>query len=164
MNRARIACVGALLLASCATQVDPVAEFTTGTAALDAGDFPEAIAHLEKAVALQPNVSTNQNNLASAYLAAGRVRDGWPHVRRAVALDPGDLYSVANCRVFFVKMREETQLANGDSSDVLREKLGEPDEVRNEDGKTSWRYCLIAVQIRDGAIAGAVDLPVPAKP
>jgi tetratricopeptide (TPR) repeat protein len=164
MNARRIAGTAALLLASCATPADPAAEFSTGTAALDDGDFPAAIAHLEKAVELQPDLSKSQNNLASAYLAAGRVRDGWPHVRRAVALDPTDLYAVANCRVFFVRMREETRLANGDSSDELRQKLGEPDEVRSESGRISWRYCLIAVQLRDGVIAGAVDIPVAAKP
>jgi len=139
-------------------------EFSTGTAALDAGDFPTAIAHLEKAVELEPGLARNHNNLASAYLAAGRVKDGWPHVRRAVAIDPKDPYAVPNCRVFFVKMREATQLANGDSLEQLREKLGDPDEELREGGAISWRYCLIAVQFRDGRIAGAVDIPSPATP
>jgi tetratricopeptide (TPR) repeat protein len=153
----------ALLLGSCATQ-DPDVEFSQGTAALDAGDFPTAIAHLETAVELAPDLARNQNNLASAYLAAGRANDGWPHVRRAVALDPHDAYSVANCRVFFVKMRDETKLANGDPFDEVRRKLGDPDEELNEDGRISWRYCLIAVQFLDGKLAGAVDLPFTEKP
>jgi len=151
------------LLGSCATP-DPEAEFTKGTAALDAGELPTAIAHLEKAVELEPGLARNQNNLASAYLAAGRSKDGWPHVRRAVAIDPHDAYAVANCRVFFVKMRDETHLANGDPFDQVRKKLGDPDEERNEDGAVSWRYCLISVQFRDGKLAGAVDLPFTEKP
>lgn len=160
--RARVL-LGALLLGACATP-DPAAEYTQGTAALDAGDFPTAIAHLEQAVELEPGSARNQNNLASAYLAAGRSQEGWAHVRRAVALDPHDAYAVANCRVFFVKMRDETRLANGDSFDQVREKLGAPDEERNEAGAISWRYCLIAVQFRDGRLAGAVDLPFVEKP
>lgn len=163
------------VLASCATpepakpeaprpSADPGVSFTKGTAALDAGDFSSAIAHLEKAVELEPGLARNHNNLASAYLAAGRVKEGWPHVRRAVAIDPQDPFAVPNCRLFFVKMREETQLANGDSFDQLREKLGDPDEERNVGGAISWRYCLIAVQFRDGRISGAVDIPPPATP
>jgi tetratricopeptide (TPR) repeat protein len=167
--KARGIALAGLLLASCAAPepapavvpADSSAEFERGTAALDAGDLPAAIAHLEKAVELEPGLSRNQNNLASAYLAAGRARDGWPHVRRAVEIDPRDPYAVANCRVFFVTLREETGLANGDPADDLRKKLGDPDEERNEDGKISWRYCLIAVQLLDGVIAGAVDIPAP---
>ncbi len=61
--------------------------YQSGTAALDRGDAPRAIADLERAAALAPQASEVQNHLGLAYLKAGRRVDAVQSFERAVALD-----------------------------------------------------------------------------
>jgi tetratricopeptide (TPR) repeat protein len=141
---------------SCAATESSV-YYTRGTQALERGDLPTAITDLEEAVRLDPSLSRNHNNLASAYMAAGRIADGWPHVRKAVAIDPGNEHAVQNCRLYFVKMQQQSGMKEGDSLDQVREKLGGPDEEREERGRFWWRYCLVVLEFRDGRVVGVSD-------
>ncbi len=61
--------------------------YQSGTAALDRGDVPRAIADLERAAALAPEASVVQNHLGLAYLKAGRRADAVQSFELAVALD-----------------------------------------------------------------------------
>jgi tetratricopeptide (TPR) repeat protein len=155
-----VLCVAALVSA-CATVASSVS-YTKGTEALEAKDYETAVVHLEQAVELDPNLSKNHNNLASAYLGVGRLPDAWTHVRRAVLLDPRNQYARMNCGHVFAKMREQTGLGAGDGIDEIREKLGEPDAVH--DGTDTackcvwWQYGSVAVSIVDEKLHAVADM------
>src|SRR5690606_17389936 len=72
--------------AGCAS-VDAARHFRSGTAALDRGDPARAVAELERAAALAPEVSAVHNHLGIAYEQAGRERDALRAYGRAVELD-----------------------------------------------------------------------------
>jgi Flp pilus assembly protein TadD len=52
------------------------------------GRMPEAIAHLEEAVRLQPDFPGARSNLAAAYAATGRVDAAIGQLEIAARLDP----------------------------------------------------------------------------
>ncbi len=58
-----------------------------GSRAIDQGRFDQAIADLERAVALAPEAAPLHNNLGVAYLAAGRAGEARQAFEQAVALD-----------------------------------------------------------------------------
>ena len=53
-----------------------------------AGREQEALAHLEQALALNPNVAETHNGLSATYLGTGRVEDAVTHARQALKIDP----------------------------------------------------------------------------
>jgi tetratricopeptide (TPR) repeat protein len=134
--------------------------FTRGTEALDARRYDEAVSYLEKAVALDPSLSRNQNNLAAAYFEVGRVRDGWPHVREAVNLDPTNPSAKQNFLRYFAAMMKLTNLQEGDSYETVRTKLGPPDQVSEQTERVWWRYGHTALEFKAGHLSGAADMGV----
>jgi len=57
---------------------------------VEAGEFPEAIAHLEQAVRLDPDYTEAHVNLANALSQTGRYAEAIPHFERALQLDPAN--------------------------------------------------------------------------
>ncbi|QXD15907.1 tetratricopeptide repeat protein [Rhodocaloribacter litoris] len=71
-------------------------EYQAGVTALENGMFPEAVEHLQHAVALQPEHAVAHRTLGHAYLAledAARAADAYG---RALALDPRDIQTLNN--------------------------------------------------------------------
>lgn len=72
--------------AACAT-VEAGRLYRSGTGALDRGDAATAVAELEQAAAIAPEVSAIQNHLGIAYERVGRSDDALRAYERAVELD-----------------------------------------------------------------------------
>ncbi len=150
-----------LWITACST-VESSLSYTRGTQALEAGDYQAAVTHLEKAVQLDPMLSRNHNNLASAYLATDRIDESWKAVRKAVLLDPRNEYAWKNQRLIFARLQESENLAVGDSDTEVIEKIGEPDDKR--DARQSncsciwWQYGSIAIAIKDNILSGISDM------
>lgn len=88
--RCAVACLAGLLLAAAAggcASLQAARLYHDGTAALDRGDAPQAIATLERAAALQPGASEIQNHLGLAHLAVGDMAAAHGAFQRAVDLD-----------------------------------------------------------------------------
>jgi Flp pilus assembly protein TadD len=81
-----LAAAALLLLSGCA-RLEAARLYNSGTAALDRGDSARAIAELERAATLAPDVSAIQNHLGLAYQGAGRSDDALQAFERAVQLD-----------------------------------------------------------------------------
>jgi tetratricopeptide (TPR) repeat protein len=149
------------LLCGCSTVTSSL-NYSKGTKELEAHDFEAAIKHLEEAVRLDPNFSRNHNNLASAYLGAGRLPEGWVHVRKATLLDRRNKYAWANCRYIFTEMRDATGLKQGDSDSTVREKLGSPDKIENISNKgldcALWQYGCVGLNMVDGKLDTIKDI------
>jgi Flp pilus assembly protein TadD len=76
-----------LLLGSGCARLEAARLYNSGTAAIDRGDSDRAIAELERAATLAPDVSAIQNHLGLAYQGAGRGDDALHAFERAVQLD-----------------------------------------------------------------------------
>jgi tetratricopeptide (TPR) repeat protein len=109
------------------------------------GKPEEALALLEAAVKLAPNVAHIRNNLGAAYERSGRPADALSEYRRALELDAGapvtyrNIYVVLRNRGDLEEAREFLVIASrldpGNVDDLLElaalsEQLGEPDEAR----------------------------------
>lgn len=70
----------------------PDAYFGLGNIYLIKKDGPAAIKNLEKAVRLRPSEGLYYNNLAIAYMEAGRLDDGLKAARKGAELDPVRAY------------------------------------------------------------------------
>jgi tetratricopeptide (TPR) repeat protein len=145
-------------LSGCGT-VGSSVNYTRGTEALEKQDYDAAIPLLEEAVRLDPTLSRNHNNLAAAYLGAGRIKDGWPHVRKAVLLDTTSEYASANFQQYWIQIVTLTGVDVGDSHATVKHNLGEPDEkdVRNRD--TLWLYGSKILLFNDDKLVGTSDVP-----
>ncbi len=88
----------ALAAAGCA-HLEASRLYASGTAALDAGDSATAVADLERAAVLAPEISEIQNHLGLAYDAAGRSDDALRAFERAVELDCDNAPARENLRV-----------------------------------------------------------------
>jgi tetratricopeptide (TPR) repeat protein len=157
MKRIVILSLLPLLFSGCAT-VKSSLNYTDGTRALEAGDYDTAIVHLEKAVQLDPGLSRNHNNLAAAYLAKGRIRDAWPHVRKAVILQPRNTAAHGNFRRCFGGLIDLTLVKEGDSQDTIAHNLGQPDSTLNRGDDVQWQYGMVAIYFRDGRLIGFRDM------
>lgn len=90
--------LAALLLpvfAACAS-LEGARLYASGTAALERGDTPRAIAELERAAQLVPHASEVHNHLGLAYAAAGRRPEAVAEFRRAVDLDCDNRAALSN--------------------------------------------------------------------
>lgn len=83
---AMVALVASGALAGCA-KFEAARLYDRGTAAIESGETARAIAHLERAATLAPEVSEIQNHLGIAYQAAGRDREAAGAFERALELD-----------------------------------------------------------------------------
>ena len=134
--------------------------FTHCTEQLDAKNYQSAADYCERAVELDPDMAKNHNTLASAYYELGRIQEGWLQVRKAVNLAPNDEYAKRNFFRYFLEMKKRTNLADGDSMNAVKEKLGEPDGVVPNGERTWWRYGHVALDFRDGLLIGAANMGV----
>jgi tetratricopeptide (TPR) repeat protein len=76
-----------------------ITENNLGTALQDQKRFDEAIAHHQRAIALQPDYAPAHNNLGAALRAAGRLDEAVAQYQRALALKPdfgSASYNLAN--------------------------------------------------------------------
>lgn len=73
-------------IAACAS-IEATRFYRSGTEALDRGESQRAVADLEHAAELAPDISAIQNHLGIAYEEAGRPDDALRAYERAVALD-----------------------------------------------------------------------------
>lgn len=78
--------LGSVGLAACAS-LEGARHYSSGSAALERGDLPAAIAELEQAARLLPEASEVRNHLGIAYLEAGRSDDALREFEQAVLLD-----------------------------------------------------------------------------
>ena len=146
-----------LVLASCATVASSL-QYTQGSKALEDGDFEKAAVLLAEAVRLDPEVSRNRNNLAAALFELGRVEEGWPHVRKAVLLDPRNDSAALNCKRYFVTLLKKAKLDVGSTkADVVRV-LGQPDDSLVQGRCTWFQYGSSAVCFEGERFAGVQDM------
>jgi Flp pilus assembly protein TadD len=84
-------------LAGCA-DIEARRFYRAGTEALDRGESKRAVADLERAAALAPEISEIQNHLGIAYEDAGRSDDAVRAYERAIALDCDNRAAESNLR------------------------------------------------------------------
>ena len=72
--------------------------YRAGTEALDRGESQRAVAELERAAALAPEISAIQNHLGIAYEETGRTDDALLAYQRAVDLDCDNRAAESNLR------------------------------------------------------------------
>ncbi len=132
--------------------------YTRGTEALEAGDYTTAIERLTEAVRLDPNLSRNHNNLASAYQGAGKLREGWPHIRKAVRLDLGNKYARQNFRQYYADMVKLTGIDVGAPTSQVMHEFGEPDQKTTFKGVAYWEYGLKVLRFENGILVGTADI------
>jgi len=147
-------------LFGCAT-LESNYQYAKGMDALALGDHKAAIVHLEEAVRLDSERLRNRNGLADACLAAGRIQDGWPHMRKAVDLDRGNADARVNFGKYFEALVKEVDLSFTDSLEDFRRKLGTPDEEYDRDGNHWLRYGIAAFEFHDGKFLTLKDLTLP---
>ena len=116
--------------------IDSSLYYTKGTKALESGDYEKAAELLRESVRLDPTLSRNHNNLATALFELGLLKEGWPYVRKAVLLDPKNEYAAANSKRYIVALLNQEGLNTGASLSDVVEVLGEPD------GKAQKKKCL----------------------
>jgi len=116
--------------------VDSSLNYTKGTKALENGDYEKAAELLREAVRLDPILSRNHNNLATALFELGLLNEGWPHVRKAVLLDPKNEYAAKNSKRYIVALLNQESLNIGANLSDVVAVLGEPD------GKSEQKKCL----------------------
>jgi protein O-mannosyl-transferase len=75
---------------------NPRAHINLGVALFEAGRPAEAVAHYERALALQPGVVATHLNLSSALLALGRTAEAIAHGEKATALDSASVNARVN--------------------------------------------------------------------
>jgi tetratricopeptide (TPR) repeat protein len=76
-----------------------ITENNLGTALIDQKRYDEAIAHLDRAIALSPDYAAGYNNRGAALRAAGRLDDAVASYRKAIELKPdfaSASYNLAN--------------------------------------------------------------------
>lgn len=145
------------MLMGCST-VSSSLSYTEGTKALENKNYAEAIPALEKAVELDPSLARNHNNLAAAYFEVGRIYDGWPHVRKAVLLEPRQDVFVANFRRYMIALIKDHAAEKGMSEDQVRAKLGSPDGTKQVKECMYWQYGAAALCFKDGVLDGIADM------
>ncbi len=116
-------------------------EYTMGTQCLDEGNPAEAIIHLKKAVELDPTMSRNQANLATAYIKVGDWENAWYHARKGVLCNDANDIAL----IIFLNTYGQMVVAKGLNKVetpyiVIRKALGEPDVCTIEHGEENPRF------------------------
>lgn len=137
----------ALVCASCLS-AEFRQHYEAGAAAADKGDFKTAIAELEAAIAVDPNVSSLAwHKLAYAYDSVGRRKDAWIAMRKAVIINP---ISSERKQGFYANWRAMKQgISLGASSMDVRRHLGDPDVEATGKGYALWTYGLVSLEFQD---------------
>ena len=146
-----------VFLSACATASSSL-QYTEGTEALERGDYEKAATLLREAVRLDPSLSRNHNNLASALFELGQVEEGWPHVRKAVSLDPSNKSAAQNSKRYVVHLLKKAGLNVGSEMSEVVKALGEPD-TRAQKGTCLWyQYGISALCFENGKFASIGDM------
>jgi tetratricopeptide (TPR) repeat protein len=85
-----------------ATQMQAITETNLGTRLMELGRYDEAIAHHERAIALQPDYAPGYNHLGAALRATGRIDEAIARYRKALELQPdfaSARYNLANAQL-----------------------------------------------------------------
>ena len=138
--------------------VDASSEHTAGIRALNAGNYDEAVTHLEKSVQEDPSMARHQNTLAAAYYAKGQYRQGWPHVRMAILQRPDDRFVRADFAAYYKKFVDLGWVKNGDSEATVLRNLGLPDGESTRSGAEFWKYGIAVLWFQDGRLANAGEV------
>ncbi|HUR21655.1 MAG TPA: tetratricopeptide repeat protein [Vicinamibacterales bacterium] len=146
-----------LALAGCSTVASSL-QYTQGTNALEHGDYERAATLLKEAVRLDPEVSRNRNNLAGALFELGRVEEGWPHVRKAVQLEPTNTFAVQNCTRYLLALLDKANLKIGAPKADVMKVLGTPDVEVEQGGRSLHTYCASTLTYDGSTLAGIGDL------
>lgn len=135
--------------------------FTRGTQCLNEGDYPKAVEHLSEAVRLDPTMSRNHNNLASAYVATGQIALAWEHSRKAIncwGFNPAAELTFIQLYKAYAK---ECKIGLGSTRDYVFEKLGKPDRCESIIGNTELCYYgSIKMEFVDGKLASVTQEPI----
>jgi tetratricopeptide (TPR) repeat protein len=86
------------------TSENDMAHFHIGNIRLLQGRVDEAIAHLEEAIRIDPQVGESYNSLALAWLWKGRTSEGLDLLREAQRLSPGDPRATKNLTMSLLKV------------------------------------------------------------
>lgn len=97
----------------------PDAWFGLGNIYLIKKEWPAAIKKLEKAVRLRPSEGLYYNNLAIAYMEAGRLDDGFKAARKGLDLDPVRAYIYMDTLGMIFMRSSDTALAEKAYKDAL---------------------------------------------
>ena len=144
-------CVGCSFVAATSEQ-------TAGTRALNAGNYDEAITHLEKSVQADPSLAGPQNTLAAAYYAKGQYQRGWPHVRIAILLQPNDRFARADFQAYYKKFVDLGWVKNGDSKATVLRNLGRPDRKSTRVKAEFWKYGIAVLWFQDDRLVNAGEM------
>ena len=113
-------------LAGCA-DIEARRFYRAGTEALDRGESQRAVAELERAAALAPEISAIQNHLGIAYEDAGRSDDALLSYERAVALDCDNRAAESNLRELRTRLHDPRSSPDGEPTGDFRSSPdGEP--------------------------------------
>jgi len=113
-------------LAGCA-DIEARRFYRAGTEALDRGESQRAVAELERAAALAPEISAIQNHLGIAYQDAGRSDDALLAYERAVALDCDNRAAESNLRELRAHLHDSRSSPDGEPTGDFRSSPdGEP--------------------------------------
>ena len=96
------------------------AYMSMGTALLYACRFSEAIQQFEQAIRLNPFPSSNIiRNLAGTYRIVGRYEDAIVQYKKALKLEPDDLFTHLGLTITYIKLGREKE-AQAEAAEVLR--------------------------------------------
>jgi len=96
------------------------AYMSMGTALLYACRFSEAIQHFEQAIRLNPFPASGlMRNLGVAYRAVGRYEDAIVQYKKALQLEPEDLFTHLGLAITYIKLGREKE-AQAEAAEVLR--------------------------------------------
>ena len=141
-----------------APTVNSSINYTRGTEALENGDYERAAELLRESVRLDPTLSRNHNNLATALFELGHLKEGWLHVRQAVLLDPKNEFSAANSKRYIVALLNQEGLNTGVSLSDVVAVLGEPDGKSQQNNCLWYQYGSSALCFEDNVFAIIGDM------
>lgn len=128
-------------------------EYGEGTQCLEMGNYSGAIEHLEKAVQLDPSMSRNQNNLASAYLGSGNIQKAWYHSRQAVLCKYCDAVALATfAQLYNFCVKKQNLDLKGTALDEVLCRLGQPDLRREEKEVINLMYGRCVMMFSKGKL------------
>lgn len=120
------------------------AENAVGVLLIDQGRIPDAVAHLNEAVRLEPAFAEAHNNLGTALLKTGRVSDAMAEYQRALRLEPGLALAHNNLGLALAR--------TSDTDDALAQIR---EAARLDPNRPDFHYNLAVLLAGRGDVAGA---------
>lgn len=130
--------------------------YTRGTEHLEAGEYELAISELNKAVALNPNMARNHNNLVCAYIALKEWDKAWYHSRQAVLCSIQDSVRSYYFDFFCENLIHQPGLdAIGTNHEEIIGKLGTPEMAMYDLESHVLEMCcygVLSMKFKDGKL------------